>query len=373
MDHLLYKADNLDALKDLLSTCEGKINFIYIDPPYNTGNTFTYNDRLFSSNDRHSAWLSFMKERLLLAQKLLSPEGTIFISIGQDELYRLKILCDDIFGEDNFINNFMWLCGKGKKDTYSRTLQQDTLCYAKDKTHLAPFTEIETTQYETSNPDADPRGSWFSGSISFSEKRSNPKHKNYFSIQSPSGIKWERQWFVSKEEMDELLSQNKIYFGPAPDYSNVPRRKIFNGESSKIIPKNLIDHCPTTRAAQNYVDELLGVKGIFDNPKPVELIHHFMTITNCPKDALILDFFAGSGTTFEATVRMNKSDGGSRKCILIQKDEPTFEMDGEIKTAKPGSREAFENGYMSIFEICKARADKVCEMENLPHITVKEL
>jgi len=334
---LLVKGDNLDFLS-AVESCAPFADFIYIDPPYNTGNLFTYKDRFYDGKDRHSAWLEFMKVRLEKARLVLKEDGVIFIAIGQDELYRLKVLCDDIFGEDNFINNFMWLCGKGKKDEYSRTLQQDTLCYAKNRRKCRPFVEIQERNYKTQNPDNDPRGQWFSGSISFSEKRSSKNHRNFFTVESPSGIKWERQWLCSKEEMDALLADNKIYFGPSPDYANVPRQKIFNGEENQIIPKNIIDHCPTTRDAQNYLDRLLGEKGLFDNPKPVELIMHFLKISSTPKDAVVLDFFAGSGTTFEAVTRMNESDGGNRKCLLVQKDEG------------------------SIFEICKKRVQKVIEI-----------
>ncbi|MCQ2578894.1 MAG: site-specific DNA-methyltransferase [Treponema sp.] len=337
---ILVKGDNLDFLSSV-EKFEPFVDFIYIDPPYNTGNNFTYKDRFYEGKDRHSAWLDFIKIRLEKARSILKDEGVIFIAIGQDELYRLKVLCDDIFGEDNFINNFMWLCGKGKKDEFSRTLQQDTLCYAKNRRKCRPFVEIQERNYKTQNPDNDPRGQWFSGSISFSEKRSSKNHKNFFAVESPSGIKWERQWLCSKEEMETLLAENKIYFGPAPDYANVPRQKIFNGEENQIIPKNIIDHCPTTRDAQNYLDKLLGEKGLFDNPKPVELIEHFLKISNTPKNAVIMDFFAGSGTTFEAVSRLNESDGGNRKCILVQKDEG------------------------NIFEICKKRVQKVIENEPL--------
>ncbi len=336
--NLLIKGDNLDFLTAVEKN-DPFVDFIYIDPPYNTGNAFTYKDRFFEGKDRHTIWLDFMKLRLEKARQILKEDGVIFIAIGQDELYRLKILCDDIFGEENFINNFMWLCGKGKKDEFSRTLQQDTLCYAKNRRKCRGFVEIQERNYKTQNPDNDPRGQWFSGSISFSEKRSSKKHKNFYTVESPGGIKWERQWLCSKEEMDILLAENKIYFGPAPDYANVPRQKIFNGEDNQIIPKNIINHCPTTRDAQNYLDKLLGEKGLFDNPKPVELIEHFLKISNTPKNAVVLDFFAGSGTTFEAVKKLNEYDCGNRKCILVQKDEG------------------------NIFDICKKRVQIVMETQ----------
>lgn len=335
--NIFIESDNYPALQKLLPDYQNKIDIIYIDPPYNTGNSFAYKDN-FASDE----WLSFMARRLRLAQKLLAPTSCIFIAIDQSELHYLKILCDQIFGEQNYVNDFMWLHGKGKKDTWSRTLQQHTLCYAKDKHQLAPFTQTAQTAWATSNKDKDPRGNWFSGSVSFSEKRSNPNHKNYFTITSPSGIKWTRQWQRTKEEMDALLADNRIYFGPAPEYKGVPRIKIFNEDTQEIIPRNIIDCVESTRHAQSHLDEFLGQKGLFENPKPVELISHLIEITAMRKDALIMDFFAGSGTTFESVCALNKKDGGTRHTILIQKPEP-------LQESSP---------YKTIADLCWARIQK---------------
>lgn len=339
---ILIKNDNLLELQKFLQPSEvstfsenlcGKVNLIYIDPPYNTGNDFVYNDTF---DDK--AWLEFMKVRLELARELLAPSGCIYIAIDQSELYELKILCDSIFGKQNFVNDFMWLHGKGKKDSWSRTLQEHTLCYARNKKELAPFEEIEFSSWAKTNADEDPRGNWFSGSVSFTEARSNPNHRNYYSVTSPSGKVWTRQWQVSREEMNELLENKMIYFGPAPDFSSVPRKKIFNETPTKVIPRNIIENVESTRTAQKHLDNLLGEKGLFDNPKPVDLISHLIEITQMPSDSLIMDFFAGSGTTFEAVCALNKKDGGNRKCILIQKDE---------------------NG---IFDICRRRCQIVAEL-----------
>ena len=348
--NILIKGDNYPVLKLLKNEFAEKINIIYIDPPYNTGNDFTYNDNFATTEDRHSAWLSFMSRRLKLARELLTQDGCIFIAIDQSELYVLKLLCDSIFGEDNFVNDFMWLHGKGKKDTWSRTLQQHTLCYAKNKKKLKSFTETEYTDWATTNVDDDPRGNWFSGSVSFSEERSNPKHRNYYSITSPSGIVWTRQWQKSREEMDKLIAENRIFFGLAPDYNSVPRIKIFNGEQTEVIPRNIIDCVNSTRKAQRHLEKLLGEKGVFDNPKPVELISHLIEITQMGHDAVVMDFFAGSGTTFEAVAKMNDADGGNRRCILVQSDEPVAEKAGKESSC-----------YKTIFEICKRRCEIVAE------------
>ncbi|WP_288806843.1 site-specific DNA-methyltransferase, partial [uncultured Treponema sp.] len=349
--HSFIEGDNYPCLRLLEKTHGGKINLIYIDPPYNTGKTnFTYNDSLYIENksawlskDKYSAWLSFMSRRLECARNLLSEDGCIFISIGQESLYVLKLLCDRIFGAENFINDFMWLHGKGKKDRFSRTMQQSNLCYAKNYKKLRPFKDVEVTDWAKTNADGDPRGNWFSGSISFDEKRSNPNHPNYYEITSPSGVKWKRQWLISKEKMDELIKQDKIYWGTKPEYRNVPREKIFNGEETQIIPKNIIDGAESTRNAQNYVDLILGEKQCFDNPKPVGLIQRFIQIANMKKNIIVLDFFAGSGTTFEAVVQQNKLDGGKRNCILIQKPE---------KIQK-------QSRFSTISELCLARMKAV--------------
>ena len=336
-NHLLIEGDNFPVLKKLaeMKQFAGKINLIYIDPPYNTGNDFTYNDDFASDGDSHSRWLSFMQRRLAAARPLLAETGCIFIAIDQSELYTLKLLCDQIFGEENFVNDFMWLHGKGKKDTWSRTLQQHTLCYARNKKKLPAFREVESTSWATKNADNDPRGNWFSGSISFTEQRSNPNHKNFYSITSPGGKVWTRQWQTDQAHMQELIADNRIFWGTAPAYDKVPRVKIFNEDTTEVIPRNIIDCTESTRAAQRHLDELLGEKGAFDNPKPVSLIKHLIQITRQPTDALILDFFAGSGTTFEAVCELNQQEGASRRCILVQKDE---------------------NG---ISEICRQRCEKV--------------
>ncbi len=336
----LFIGDNYPILRGL-SEIGFTVDLIYIDPPYNTGNNFIYKDDFSSrfkngSVDLHSAWLSFMERRLSLAKKLLSEKGVIFIAIDQSELYTLKLLCDQIFGEENFINDFMWLHGKGKKDSWSRTLQQHTLCYARNKKELKPFREVEFSSWATKNVDNDPRGYWFSGSISFSEARSNPKHKNFYEITSPSGKIWKRQWQVTKEEMEVLLKENKIFWGSAPAYDKVPRKKVFNETPTEVIPRNIIDMVSSTRSAQAHLDSLIGKKSSFDNPKPVDLIEHLIGITQLQSDAIILDFFAGSGTTFEAVCNLNKKDNGKRRCILVQKDENGIAKLCELRCKKVG-------------------------------------
>lgn len=313
--HLLIEGDNYESLTSLQTTHKGMINVIYIDPPYNTKNKFKYSDNY----GHHSKWLSFMEKRLKLAKDLMSEDGVIFISIDDNEMAQLKLLCDEIFKENNFIQNFMWLHGKGKKDSQSRTLQQYTLCYAKNKNYLNEWTEERFTDYDFKNPDNDEKGEWFSGSISFDEKRSNPLHENYYSITSPSGVVWKRQWQISKDEMDKLIAKGDIYFGLPPKYDNVPRKKI-RPSLIETIPSNIIKDKGTTKSAENELKFIFGFK-IFDYPKPVSLIKHLINISTKDKDAIILDFFAGSGTTGHAVLELNKEDGGNRQFILCTNNE----------------------------------------------------
>ena len=298
--NFLIEGDNLASLKLLEKTHKGKIDLIYIDPPYNTGKEdFIYDDVYIDLTDtfRHSKWLSFIEKRLVIAKQLLSPSGVIFISIDDNEQAQLKVLCDNIFGENNFINNFMWLHGKGKKDTWSRTMQQYVLAYAANKRTLHEWNDQSYTNYEFSNPDNDPKGKWFSGSLSFSENRSNPLHPNYYKIISPSGKVWERQWQVTKKEMDALIAENDIFWGYPPQYDSVPRQKIRPGRID-IIPSNILDECGTTRGAVEELKSILGGE-FFDYPKPADLIVKLLKYYN-KKNITAIDFFAGSGTTGHA-------------------------------------------------------------------------
>ena len=240
----------------------------------------------------------------------------------------------------------MWLQGKGKKDRWSRTMEQSNLCYAKNKKRLNPFTDTAVSDWAEENADNDARGCWFSGSVSFTEARSNPNHRNFYALSSPSGKIWKRQWFIGRAEMETLLAENKIYFGKAPEYAAVPRMKIFNGERKAVIPKNIIDGAGSTRSAQRYVDNVLGARRSFDNPKPVALVRRLIAMTGMPADTLILDFFAGSGTTLEAVAEQNRLDRGRRRCILIQKKEP-------IKTPKAA--------YPDIATLCRTRITRILQ------------
>ena len=345
-ENLYIQGDNLEVLKILQKTHSRTIKMIYIDPPYNTGNAFVYDDD-FSTSD----WLNMMYPRLKLAQSLLTEDGAIFISIDEGEIEKLKIICSEIFGEQNFVNTFMWLHGKGKKDSWSRTLQQYIVAYAKDKSKLDPWTEKKICNYDFKNPDNDPKGPWFSGSLSFSEERSNPKSPKYYTIKSPSGIEWTRQWMISKEQMKKLIADGNISFGKAPEYNGVPRIKIRPGASISVIPNNIIEDCNTTRGAENYLSSLFGSK-CFSYPKPYELIQKLASFMNL-QNATVMDFFSGSATTAESIIRHNlQNPGTNTKFIMVQLPE---NLDQALQNASKPSQQIIKN------------AIKYLDSKKLPH------
>lgn len=335
--NLYIEGDNLDVLKILRRDYLNKIKMIYIDPPYNTGKNRLYKDKF-----THSEWLNMMYPRLKLARDLLTDDGVIFISIDEHEQANLKQVCNEIFGVNNFINMFMWLHGKGKKDSWSRTLVQYIIAYAKDKKFLRNWSEKSYTNYQFTNPDNDPKGKWFSGSLSFDEYRSNPHHPNYYSITSPTGKTWIRQWQINKDTMYKLIEQGDISWGNPITCDGVPRKKI-RPSTIDIIPKNVFEDVGTTHSAEIDLKKLMNYN-CFSNPKTVELIKHIINITNLKKNDIILDFFSGSSTTAHAVMQLNAEDGGNRKFIMVQLPESCNEKS-----------EAFKAGYKNICEIGKER------------------
>jgi len=314
LDHnLLVKWNNLLALHTLVHKLRGSVDIIYIDPPYYFNETKTDDAFAYNSNFKLSTWLTFMKNRLEVAHDLLSDKGVIFISMNEDWNSYLKLLCDEVFWVKNFINNFMWLHGKWKKDKQSRTLQQYNICYSNNKEILSEWEEEKIPEYKFENPDNDPKWEWFSWSLSFNEDRSNKNSKNYYTIESPSGIKWTRQWQVSNNDMNTLINDWDIFWWDAPFYKNVPRLKI-RKVIQRVIPGNILSHIDSTKSADN---ELINIWLKFSYPKPKSLIRHLVSII-WNGSSIVLDFFAWSWTTWHAIMDLNKSDGGNRKFILVE-------------------------------------------------------
>ncbi len=321
-NHILIEGDNLHALTALTYTHEGMVDVIYIDPPYNTGNKdFVYNDSFVDSEDgyRHSKWLSFMEKRLHIAKKLLSDRGVIFISIDDNEQANLKLLCDEVFGEENFLASIIWqhsLQPKGYLDTFSLH-HNYTIMYKKANYKLVPMERTDEDNKAYSNPDNDPKGPWRSGDVRNALYRPNL----IYDIISPSGniIKpCANGWRWSKETVQEKIRTGEIIFNS--DETRIIR-KIYLSTLEGRAPETIWfgKDVGTTREGIGELKDIFG-KAPFDTPKPIRLLKRIMHFSN-QRNATILDFFAGSGTTLHATMQLNAEDGGHRKCILVTNNE----------------------------------------------------
>ena len=321
--NFLIEGDNLASLKLLEKTHRGKIDLIFIDPPYNTKNSdFGYDDTRVDQNDvfRHSKWLSFMSVRLKIAKKLLSNDGVIFIAIDDNEQAALKILADSILGEENFLASVIWqhsIQPKGYAGTYS-VHHNYILCYQKSSAFILnslPRTDEDNKAY--SNPDNDPRGKWRSGDVRNALYRPNL----IYDIISPSGnvIKpCANGWRWSKETVEEKMKTGEI---------------IFNQDETRIIRKIYLDtlngrtpetiwfgkEVGTTRSAMSEIKEIFGTSA-FGTPKPTGLIERTLRLIT-KTNAMVLDFFAGNGTTGHAVMKLNAEDGGNRRFILCTNNE----------------------------------------------------
>lgn len=378
-ENIIIEGENLEVLKILTASYRNKVKCIYIDPPYNTGEDFLYNDD-FSENKQaywerteqsedgvvldtnsdasgrfHSNWLDNMYSRLLVARTLLKPEGVIFISMDDHEIHHLRKLCDEIFGEENFKVDISWQ----KRYTRSNntidftTVVEHILVYAKSdefQVSLLPRTEEADGRY--SNPDNDPRGDWKGASFlnpASPEARPNLcypiTNPNTGEVTNPTTNAWRR----SQEVYQELLADNRLYWG-ADGTSKVPSVKMFLSEARGLTPTNLWEHeyAGNTDDGTAELFSLLNAK-VFEFPKPSLLIQRVLEHV-AEKDCIVLDFFAGSGTTGHAVVNQNMIDGGSRKYILVQVPQQTDE-----------NSNARRAGYKTISEITIARNKAVTE------------
>ena len=321
--NFLLEGDNLHSLKLLEKTHKGKIDVIYIDPPYNTGNKdFIYADSMVGQDDgfRHSKWLSFMKERLEIARELLSNEGVIFISIDDNEQAQLKLLCDGIFGEQNFICNFNWR-KTGQQQNNGKnvaTIVEYILAYSKKL-----FKDGEKQQVFTKDSLTTRKG--IKAYNKYDEKhnayyRLNPIQdkslgKHSYSLTNPKtgAIVKSDFWRISETKYYELLNQDMIYWT-----NSLPNIKKFLKETDSALPNNYIDGYYNETGNKELKE--LFLKNIFNNPKPCSLIKRLLQLSK-NKSATILDFFAGSGTTGQAVLELNQEDGGDRHFILCTNNE----------------------------------------------------
>jgi len=302
----------------------------------------------------HSDWLSMMYPRLKLARNLLKDDGVIFISIDDNEVANLRKLCDEIFGEDNYIQEIIWEKKFSPQNDakYFSLNHEQILCYSKNKSlferNLLPMTEDQMSRY--SNLDNDPRGLWTSGDLTVARMT----EKDRYEITLPSGRKIlpteGRSWGVSKEKFEELRNDKRIWFGENGD--NVPRLKRFISEIQQgIVPISIFYYSDVghTQEASKEMKALFDDKKFFDYPKPVKLLKKLSYIATNKND-IILDFFSGSATTAHAVMQLNAEDGGNRRYILVQLPEPTDEKS-----------EAYKAGYKNICEIGKERIRRAGE------------
>ena len=326
--NFLIEGDNLASLQLLEKTHKGKIDLIYIDPPYNTGKKdFVYDDVFVDKTDlfKHSKWLSFMAVRLEIAKTLLSEKGTIFISIDDGEQAVLRQLCDSIFGENNFVANCIWE-KKFSPQNDARWLSDNhdfVILYAKNKEKWKPnlLNRTEEMNARYSNPDDDPRGPWASSDFSartFSESGNYP-------ITTPSGRviipSDSRSWITNEETFKQLVSEGRIWFGKTG--SNVPRIKTYLSEVQQGSVCKTIwfrSEVGDTQEGTRDLKQVFEGKGVFTSPKPLKLLQRVLELATT-QESIILDFFAGSGTTGHAVMKLNAEDGGNRRFILCTNNE----------------------------------------------------
>lgn len=326
--NFLLEGDNLHSLHLLEKTHAGKIDVIYIDPPYNTGNRdFKYNDAFVDGKDMfsHSKWLSFMERRLSLAKRLLSDSGVIFISIDDNEQAQLKLLMDEIYGNSNFLDTIIWeraYAPVNLKKHFSES-HDYILAYAKDISKAVsnglPKSGEALARYK--NPDNDPRGPWQSDNFSVGPA----VQSNIYEIISPNGRKNlppdGYSWRFSKEKFNELLQDNRVWFGK--DGGNSPRYKRFLSEIRQTsVPMTIwkYEEVGHSQSASQDLKKLFDGKSKFTYPKPVGLVSRVIRLYS-KKDSTVFDFFAGSGTTGQAVIELNAEDGGTRKFILATNNE----------------------------------------------------
>ena len=328
--NLLIEGDNYHTLAVLNFTHFQSVDLIYIDPPYNTGNKdFKYNDKFVDIEDpfRHSKWLSFMEKRLKLAFNLLKDTGAIFISIDDHEVAQLKMLCDEVFGERNFIDLITWEKKSSAKGVPPRNMLVNVHEYilAYKKSDLFSFVGEPRSQKGFSNPDNDPRGPWRNTNI----KSTIKDRSAAFPITDPdTGHTFTDTWAYSKDELARLIKDKYLIF-PKKKNGQVRKKEFFSEFKNPNIPVKsswgLFDNQKNTEMLKGLLGDVM-----FLNPKPIKLMKYLLR-SAVGKDAIILDFFAGSGTTGHAVLELNKEDGGNRQFILCTNDEELGNNGEKIK------------------------------------------
>jgi adenine-specific DNA-methyltransferase len=379
-EHLYIEGDNLDALKLLQETYLGKVKMIYIDPPYNTGNDFIYDDNFSMSREDyaeiagerdeegralfdeekwkqnssskgrfHSEWLSMMYPRLKLARNLLREDGVIFVSIDDGEVANLRKLCDEIFGEVNFVAQIVWQKRYSRENRGSiGDVHEYILVFSRGKSSFEsqsgklPLTEEQAKIYR--NPNNDPKGRWRGIPMTAQGFRPNQMYE----IVSPSGKKFTppegRCWSTVEPQFQKLVEAGRIYFGASGDTQ--PQVIRYLSEVDGLVPWTWLPHDEGGHTDES-MKEIINIFGRgfgFETPKPRRLINRLLQIASKDREFIILDFFSGSATTAHAVMQLNAEDGGRRRHIMVQLPEPCAE-----------TSEAFKAGYPTIAEIGKER------------------
>ena len=373
--NLYIEGDNLEVLKLLQKSYLGKVKMIYIDPPYNTGNDFVYHDDFAMSADEyaeasgavdelgnkyiknmdsngrfHSDWCSMIYSRLMVARTLLTEDGVIFISIDDNENYNLRKICDEIFGSSNFIAEIVWERAYAPINMVKHFSKSHDyiLCYAKDinKPVCNGLPRPESTNAKYSNPDNDPRGLWRTDNLSVGPVVPS----KVYEIITPSGRVClppkGRCWLYTKERYEEMVADNRIWFGENGD--NVPAPKRFLSEVKQgLTPMTIWKYTDVghTQDSMRELRDLFDGEKVFDYSKPVKLMKQIVRLyTNSNENDIILDFFSGSASTAHAVLELNAEDNGNRHFMMVQLQEET-----------PLDSEARKNGYMTIPEIGRDR------------------
>lgn len=381
-ENIFIEGENLDALKILQKPYYGKIKMVYIDPPYNTGSdNFIYPDKFSESKEEylqrtnqkdedglltreglfrpnrkengqfHSNWLSMMLPRLFLARNLLKDEGIIFVSIDDNEYANLKLLLNEIFGEENFVSTLMWRRRKTQANLskFISPVHDYILCYAKNIEKLEfnklPYSD-DFIKKTFNNPDNDPRGVYQTRPLAQPENSSNPSYE----LQLPNGRKITAKWSCSPDTFKKYVEEDRLYIPKGGE--GMPRLKIFLSELDGLLPNTWLDDIATNEEGSKEVETIFGSNAFFTAPKPTNLIKHLLKLGS-NSDDIILDFFAGSGSTAHAVLDLNKEDGGNRKFICIQLPEPVEEK------SIP-----FQKGYKSISSISIRRIQSVINSLN---------
>ena len=368
-DNIYIEGDNLEVLKLLQRGYHGKVKMIYIDPPYNTGHDFVYKDKFGdtianykeqaglagqsnpdTSGRYHSDWCSMMYPRLRLARELLSDDGVIFISIDDNEDRNLRILCDEVFGEANFVAQLIWERAYSPKNDakYVSNSHDYVLVYGKSIERFVigrlPRTEEANARYK--NPDNDPRGVWKPSDLSVKTYNAESDYQ----ITTPSGRVVEppagRCWSLSRNAFRERLQDNRIWFGPDGDSVPCIKRFLTELKFDGMAPTSIMFYKEVGHS-QEGAKELVSLfdgKGYFDGPKPTKLLQRLMTLANLSDDDIVLDFFSGSATTAHALFVQQIEKDTAYKFVLVQLPEPN-----------DPARDAFKDGYSTLCEIGEER------------------